>query len=408
MKIKQLTNQEFKDFTNNFDNKSIYQTPEYGFVMNHENFDTVFLGLCNDENKILATSLILIQNKDNFKYAYAPKGFLIDYNNTELLKTFTLQIKKYLNKLGICAIKICPPITKSIYSNDKIIYQNENYDNIFNSLKKLGYKHLGYNNYFESLKPRYEAILDINKSYYTLFKNIKKNVRTKIRSAEKIGIRIYKGDINDLDYLYIHTKNKYPRELEYFKNCYKYFSKEDNIEFYFAKLDTVKFLKLCNKNFTNQEELCNKLNKELENNKTILKEKMENDILLDKYKSDLIYATRLLSKYPDGVVVSSALIVKNNKEINLLMDGYDTKYKKLNAKHLLIWKLIQKYSELKYEKFNFGGIINPNINDTKYSGLNEFKLSFNSNSYEYIGDFELVTNKPLYFIYKNHLNFKKK
>lgn len=407
MKIKQLTNQEFKDFTNNFDNKSIYQTPEYGFVMNHENFDTVFLGLC-DENKILAASLILIQNKDNFKYAYAPKGFLIDYNNTELLKTFTLQIKKYLNKLGICAIKICPPITKSIYSNDKIIYQNENYDNIFNSLKKLGYKHLGYNNYFESLKPRYEAILDINKSYYTLFKNIKKNVRTKIRSAEKIGIRIYKGDINDLDYLYIHTKNKYPRELEYFKNCYKYFSKEDNIEFYFAKLDTVKFLKLCNKNFTNQEELCNKLNKELENNKTILKEKMENDILLDKYKSDLIYATRLLSKYPDGIVVSSALIVKNNKEINLLMDGYDTKYKKLNAKHLLIWKLIQKYSELKYEKFNFGGIINPNINDTKYSGLNEFKLSFNSNSYEYIGDFELVTNKPLYFIYKNHLNFKKK
>ena len=90
------------------------------------------------------------------------------------------------------------------------------------------------------------------------------------------------------------------------------------------------------------------------------------------------------------------------------MDGYDTKFKRLNAKHLLIWKLIQKYSELNYEKFNFGGIVNPNIKDNKYLGLNEFKLNFNSNIYEYIGDFELITNKILYFIYKSQSKFKKK
>ena len=85
------------------------------------------------------------------------------------------------------------------------------------------------------------------------------------------------------------------------------------------------------------------------------------------------------------------------------MDGYDTNFKRLNAKHLLIWKIIQKYSELGYEKFNFGGITNPKLKDNKYSGLNEFKLSFNTNIYEYIGDFELITNKPLYFIHKNKL-----
>ncbi len=408
MQIKELTNEEFKKFTNKFNVKSIYQTVEYGFVMNHENYDTIFLGLA-DKNDIIAASLILIQKRDKFKYAYAPKGFLIDYNDTELLKIFTVQIKKYLGKLGVIAIKLCPPIIKTKYSNkNEISYKNENYTKIFNSLTKLGYRHLGYNNYFEALKPRYEAILDLNLPYYTLFKNIKKTVRTKIRNAENIGIRIYKGDINNLDYLYIQTKNKYPRELEYFKNCYKYFSKENNIEFYFAKLDTVKFLKLCNRNFASQEEKCNKLNNELKNNKNLLKEKMENDILLDRYKSNLIYATRLLSKYPEGIVVSSALIVKNGKEINLLMDGYDTKFKRLNAKHLLIWKLIQKYSELNYEKFNFGGIVNPNIKDNKYLGLNEFKLNFNSNIYEYIGDFELVTNKILYFIYKSQSKFKKK
>lgn len=402
MEIKQLTNKEFSDFIKNFKDKSVYQTPEYGFVMNHENFDTIFLGLV-ENNNVLAASLILIQKFSSFKYAYAPKGFLIDYENKELLKEFTEKIKKYLSKLGVIAIKINPIIIKNISNEDKIIYENENYDNIFNNLKELGYNHLGYNNYFEGLKPRYEAILDINKSYYTLFKNIKKQNRTKIRSAEKLGITIYKGNIDDLDYLYIHTKNKYPRELEYFKNCYKFFSKQNNIEFYFAKLDTVKFLRIATKNFQEQEEICNKLDKEITNNNNLLKEKMENDKLLDKYKSSLIYANRLLSKYPDGVVVSSVLIVKDDKTINLLMDGYDTSFKRLNAKHLLIWKIIQKYSELGYEKFNFGGITNPNLKDNKYSGLNEFKLSFNSNVYEYIGDFELITNRPLYFIYKNKL-----
>lgn len=402
MEIKQLTNKEFSDFIKNFKEKSIYQTPEYGFVMNHENFDTIFLGLV-ENNNVLAASLILIQKFSGFKYAYAPKGFLIDYENKELLKEFTEKIKKYLSKLGVIAIKINPIIIKNISNEDKIIYQNEKYNDVFNNLKELGYSHLGYNNYFEGLKPRYEAILDINKSYYTLFKNIKKQNRTKIRSAEKLGITIYKGNIEDLDYLYVHTKNKYPRELEYFKNCYKFFSKEDNIEFYFAKLDTVKFLKIATKNFQEQEEICNRLDKDIINNNNLLKEKMENDKLLDKYKSTLIYANKLLSKYPDGVVVSSILIVKNDKTINLLMDGYDTNFKRLNAKHLLIWKIIQKYSELGYEKFNFGGITNPKLKDNKYSGLNEFKLSFNTNIYEYIGDFELITNKPLYFIHKNKL-----
>ena len=70
---------------------------------------------------------------------------------------------------------------------------------------------MGYNNYFEAIKPRFEAILDISKPYYETFKTIKKNFRTKIRNADKIGIKVYKGDINNIQDLYIYTKRKYPR-----------------------------------------------------------------------------------------------------------------------------------------------------------------------------------------------------
>ena len=61
MEIKQLTNDEFIKFKNNFTIYSVYQTTEYSFVMNHQGFDSVIIGLVDKENNILAASIILIQ-----------------------------------------------------------------------------------------------------------------------------------------------------------------------------------------------------------------------------------------------------------------------------------------------------------------------------------------------------------
>lgn len=62
-----------------------------------------------------------------------------------------------------------------------------------------------------------------------------------------------------------------------------------------------------------------------------------------------------------------------------------------------LWKICN----FRIQKFNLGGISNPRLEDNLYSGLNEFKLGFNSLAYEYIGDLELVCNNTLYFMYKN-------
>ena len=176
MEIIELTNKDFKDFTDKYKQSSLFQTPEYGFVMNEEKYDTLFLGLV-DNKTILAASLILIKNKGKLKYAYAPRGFLIDYSNYALLETFTNLLKKYLSKLNVVAIRINPLIER----NDILA---------FNNLKKLKYKHLGYNDLFEGLKPRFEAIIDLNKPYYNLFKDIKKEFRTKNQYDNKSSLSI--------------------------------------------------------------------------------------------------------------------------------------------------------------------------------------------------------------------------
>ncbi len=408
MFLKEINVEQFEYFLNTHDYNSIYQTSEYTLAMKNQGYTPMFLGLF-DNREIVAATAILIQNKNGFKYAYASRGFLINYDDVELVKIFTDLIKKYLGKKDIVAIKISPMIIKNIYSSKKeLIYHNEQFNNIYINLKKLGYYHYGYNNYFESLKPRFEAVLNLDKPYYETFKNIKKNFKTKIRNAEKSGIKVYRGDINNITDLYIHTKRKYPKDNFYFADIFNNFSKKDNAYLYYTKLDTKEYLINCQNLYQQQEEYNLSLDNSIllnnnKNNDKLITKKIVADNLLEKIKKQLVMATNMLKENPDGIITSSVLILTNKDTVYLYMDGFDKKYQSLNSKHLLLWKLIEKYSLQGYKKFNLGGVINIFSSNERYNGLNEFKLSFDPDVIEYVGDMELVCNNTLYFMYKNNI-----
>ena len=166
--------------------------------------------MTNSNNELIAASLILIEKKYGFKYAYAPRGFLIDYDNEAVVKSFTCLIKKYLGKLDIIAIKICPMIYKNIMdSKNNIVKINNNFENNFKLLRKLEYYHLGFNNSFEALKPRFVSVIPLNSNYTKTFNDLSKPLKNKIRGAEKKGIVIHKGNKSNLEYLYFQTKRKY-------------------------------------------------------------------------------------------------------------------------------------------------------------------------------------------------------
>ena len=405
VRIKLLSNVEFLEFTKQFKPSSIYQTPYYAFTMNEENYDSMFVGLI-EGNVLKAASLILVYKINGFKYALAPRGFLIDYNDEKLVAIFTKLIKKFLGKKDIVAIKVNPMIIKNVYNSlGHTINYNELYDKTFNYMKKLGYFHLGYNNYFEALKPRFEAYINLDLDYIKLFGNIEKSCRNKIRKAVRDGIKVYHGSSDDLKYLYEQTKNDYPRDLNYFKNLYKFFGKDDLIDFYYSKLDTTDYLQytqnMYNKYSFRSSELSKALISQKGNSDKIVSEKLEVDKNVVKYRKQLAEATEYLKKFPNGIITSSALIIKWQDAVYLVIDGYDKKYRQFGAKQLMIWKLMGRYAKLGFKKFYLGGVANINKTNNKYKGLNEFKLNFHSNVIEYVGDFELITNSPLYFVYKN-------
>ena len=54
MRIKELTNEEFMEFTNQYPEYSVFQTPEYAMVMNKQKYDTFYLGMVDDYGKMVA------------------------------------------------------------------------------------------------------------------------------------------------------------------------------------------------------------------------------------------------------------------------------------------------------------------------------------------------------------------
>lgn len=396
MLIREINKEELNNYLSKIPH-SLYQTEEYAKTMEKQNFNIKILGL-EENGNIIGSTILLITKKIGFTYAFAPRGFVIDYNNNLLLNKFTNEIKKYCKKNGIVAIKLNPRIIKEINGNI-----NNNYKDICSNLNKLKYIHLGYNDFFESFKPRFEAIIEI-KNKNEMFKNIKKEYRTKIRSAIDNGVKIHKGTYEDLKYLYLQTEKKYPRDLLYFQYLYYYFNQNKKIDLFYAKLDCEKLLNKFRNLYIKQEKICNEINNqmEIEHSNKLTAIKIEADNLLGKYHNQLTTASKMIQRYPKGIIIASALFIKEDNEVYMIMDGFDKNYKRYNAKHLLIWEALNYYKNYKY--LNLGGITS--LKEDKYKGLNNFKMNFGSASYEYIGDLELICIPSKYFLLKNAMPYQ--
>ena len=97
MQIREISKDELDKFLSTIPH-SLYQTEEYARTMEKQGFDIKVLGL--DENgNIIGSTILLISKKIGFTYAFAPRGFVIDYNNFELVNKFTVEIKKYCKKM---------------------------------------------------------------------------------------------------------------------------------------------------------------------------------------------------------------------------------------------------------------------------------------------------------------------
>jgi len=112
---------------------------------------------------------------------------------------------------------------------------------------------------------------------------------------------------------------------------------------------------------------------------------------------------------PNGLVIGTCAIIKNNREINFIIDGYEEKFRDVYSSYLIKWEIIKKYMNEGYTKFNLGEITaNISKENNKFYGLYLSKAFFNGKIIEYPGEFDLVINKLSYSIFYNKMYYKNK
>ncbi|MEG1506072.1 MAG: peptidoglycan bridge formation glycyltransferase FemA/FemB family protein [Bacilli bacterium] len=392
MNIRELSIEEFKSFSQVHPLGNIYQTIEYGKLKSEHGFEYDLIGYCENDT-ILAASLILYKKINNFYYGYAPKGFLIDYNNSFFLENFTKQLKEYYSERNFAFIKINPEIavgelnkeTKNIEYNDNFI--------IIDNLRKCGFKKLKNNLYFESLLPRFNAILSLNN---LSLNNFTKNTRNKVLKGVRKGLTLEHADKYGINELYPLIKNKTNKDEFYYKDEFNIFNSNDSIDLFLVSIDYNKYL-LNSQNKYNEELSINaKLNEKIviKNDTSSINRKMNSDKALLSYKNDIAESTKFMNKQ-DKTYIAGALVMKYNNRITFEITGFDNNYKRFSPNYFLYFAILAYYrNNFKYA--DLFGISGDFTKDSPYKGLNDFKLGFNPKIYEFIGEFDLPINTKAY------------
>ena len=408
MKIVTISPEQFDRYAKMHRYRNYYQTSIYGNTMRKFGFSVHFLGITDDSNKLIGASLIIYREVFmGHKIAYAPRGILFNYDNPNQLKELAEKLKKILGKQGFMLLKIDPYIPSTIRDHEGNIMNFNNQVNlIMANLQTAGFIHQGRTLFFEGEKPRWEALVLLNKDIRSIFNSFDKRTRHKIRKAANSGIECYKDPSKNINVLYQFIKRKSPKPIEFYRELISNYG--DNAEVYYARLNTEVYVINSRRAYEREMEKNDQIAEKIQNiditpqvKNALLNKKMESDKLLNTYKNNMVQATNLLKEYPKGIIVAGAITIKYDNSAFLYMDGFDTKYSNLNPSYLLKWRMIDDYNKQHLKYFNLNAIVGEFERKNKYSGLNEMKLGFNSIVTEYIGEFDIILNNFTYSLYKS-------
>ena len=392
MKIIELTETQFTNYSRLHSNRNYLQSVEYAKMQENYEFTNSFLGLIDDNNNIIAATLILSKKAfSKFSYAIAPGGLLVDYTNYDLLKDFTDLLKEYLMDKDYIYLQIEPRcIINSSNKKEQTIYSSST---IINNLEKLEFHPVPNNN-----NNKYAVYLNAN-DINDMYKKMNRSAKRTIQDCNDMGLSIYKGNESNMELFYNMIMKKTHHTIEYYYNLNNYFNNPNNqFEIYFTKLEPKTYLSNATALLDKEQKNNEKLNKKMKNIKItngLLNQKISSDKRVQKYNNKLKEAINLFDKYKEGRIISTCAIIKTNKEITFLIDGYDEELRNIRSTVLLRYEIIKQYIKQGYTEFNLG-FLPKDKNDINFKNIYNVRMNFGANFVEFPDAFHIIINKFMY------------
>lgn len=420
MKLKKLTKKEFKTFADKNPEITFHQTEEWANLKKVNNWEAHYIGLEDDNKKIVAGALLLSKTLPIIKKKmfYSPRGFLIDYNDKDLLKKFTEEIKKYAKKEKAIFIKIDPFVEYQEHDNNGDIVKNgyNNKDAVEN-LKSLGYKFFGFNLMQDTLQPRWMHVIETkDRTLDDVMKDMESKTRQILRKNEKCGIttrEITRDELPIFKDIMKHTSDRrefVDRPLSYYEAMWDALHDSGILKILIAEIDFNKYEK---NTLEEKEEIEKNLKDRIyKKEKNILKmndkkynsSNKQDEVAIKRLEKQLEKIKELKDEYGDKEILGGILFLIYGNEVLSLHGGSHAKLMQFQSAYTIHFEGVKMAVEGNYNRYNFYGITGDFRKENPLYGLYLFKKSFGGHVVELIGEYDLVVSKFWYTVY--NLAFK--
>jgi lipid II:glycine glycyltransferase (peptidoglycan interpeptide bridge formation enzyme) len=348
MQIVKLTEVEYTHFLATQSDYSFLQTPAWGKIKTGWSYE--LLGFKTTE--LIGVGLVLYKSApiiSKYKLAYIPEGPILNWQ--QLDETALTELAKYLKAKNCFLLKIGPKVIVNRFINadlkagladESINHIAElkgelaNNTELKTKLLALGFKQETSGG-FGDVQPRYTFELDLTRSEKDILDDFNQQWRRNIKKAAAAEVTTRIGNIKDLPKfheLYLETAKRdgfAPRSINYF----------------------------------------------------------------EKYLTEFGKSARLYLAEHNGKVEAATIWIAVGNRAWYSYGASSTSGRELRPSNALQWRMIQDSKAAGFKVYDLRGI-SATLNQTDpLVGLLNFKLGLGGSAVEWLGEFDLVLNKPI-------------
>jgi putative fmhA protein len=388
----------------NNDRYYLQQAAVYSKMQNFNNLKTKILAVKENDEVLAYATFIYFPYKKFFFKVTAQHGPIMDYSNTELVRFYMTELKKYFAKdFRVLCVRVNPFLNERIYKDIEYVETTKESIETDKILTSLGYKPLNddlFTNPTLASRCIYSRELEETLTEDTLLKTVSTMAKRSINKAIKEGITVKEIDIfKDEDAAIFDSINKSTedrinfqiRTSEYFRNLKTALG--DKLHLMVSYLDCDSLISKLNKEIEDFNSEKTKLTEKLESGKVNPEKTMNKIARIDEsiaFNNDKIAKISSLKEDHGNIIyLSCASFIETKQDLIYFTGGMKKEFSRFNGSYLVMYTMIKYAIRNNFKIFNFFGTSKEFTSEdaTDYSVL-QFKRHFNGNVEYFMDNYE--------------------
>lgn len=369
-----------------------------------------FLGVKEAEKLIAATGIVFVPCMKTKYYAYAQRGFLLNFHNVEVLQFFHTALYTYLKEKKVVYLKLDPYVQYQEHDINGAIVEGGFYNqDILDNMKTLGYEHQGFTTGFSAdSQVRWMFTLSlVGKNEADLLQEMDHQTRWSVNKTIKMGIKVRQLRLDELTIFQqimkyaSSTREFHDMPIEHYQQQITTYG-EEHAKVMIAYIDVPNFQQQLRCDLQREEATLAEIQAillETPNSKKYVKKEKVQLEAINLLKQRILEIEKAATTHGDMIPLAASYFILYEDEMVYVSAGSYDEFRKYNGPYAIQWHMLRYALENGYQRYNFYGTSGNFAKDASDHGVLEFKKGFNGVVEEYLGEFILPIQKMQYTLY---------